>query len=62
MVAEAADVSYLGDQRTTRTEARPALTSRDLAGAPRIRALAEFVKDEARKAEQLFLADALIGN
>lgn len=35
---------------------------RDLAGAPRIRALAEFVKDEARKAEQLFLADALIGN
>jgi hypothetical protein len=33
----------------------------DLSATPRIRALADFVRAEARSAEQLFLGDALIG-
>ena len=37
------------------------VSHQDLSATPRIRALAEFVKQEARAAEQLFLGDALIG-
>jgi DNA-binding transcriptional LysR family regulator len=37
------------------------VSHQDLSATPRIRALAEFVKEEARAAEQLFLGDALIG-
>ncbi|MBN9244048.1 MAG: LysR family transcriptional regulator [Mesorhizobium sp.] len=37
------------------------VSHRDLSAAPRIRALAEFVRTEAKQAEQLFLADHLVG-
>ena len=36
------------------------VSHQDVSATPRIRALAEFVRQEARAAERLFLGDALV--